>query len=156
MNKAEREITDEGRMEAILKGGKYAIFAMCRDAGPYVVTLSYGYDQGRNALYFHSAVKGLKLDILAVNPDVCATVIEDGGYVANQCAHRYSSVVIRGKMHVVGNPDERVHGLETLAVQLENDVAARKEMIGRISDEKWRNMTILRLDIKEMTGKSGH
>jgi nitroimidazol reductase NimA-like FMN-containing flavoprotein (pyridoxamine 5'-phosphate oxidase superfamily) len=155
MHKAEREITDRSAMEAILKEGKYAFIAMCRDSEPYIVTLSYGYDAGRNALYFHSAAKGLKLDVLAANPAVCATVIEDGGYIADECAHRYRSVVLRGQMQVVGNPAERLRGLETLAEQLETDVAARKEKISSLGDAKWRSMAILRLDIAEMTGKSG-
>ena len=155
MNKAEREITDRSAMEAILREGRYAIIALCRDAEPYIVSLSYGYDAGRNALYFHSAAKGLKLDFLASNGAACATVIADGGYVVDQCAHRYRSVVLRGRMQVVGSPEERIHGLETLAEQLETDVAARKEKISRLGGEKWRSMAILRLDIAEMTGKSG-
>jgi uncharacterized protein len=155
MNKAEREITDREQMTTVLKGGRYAIIALCRDNEPYVVTLSYGYDQGRNALYYHSAIKGLKLDFIAANRRACATVIEDGGYVANQCAHKYRSVVLRGKMCIVDDPGERLHGLETIAGQLEADLAARKEKISRLSEEKWRSMAILRLDIEEMTGKSG-
>jgi uncharacterized protein len=155
MNKAEREITDRAAISGILSAGMYAIIALCRDNEPYVVTLSYGYDPGKDALYFHSAAKGLKLDFLAANGAACGTVIEDGGYVANQCSHRYRSVVMRGKMRVVDEPGERLHGLETIARQLEADVAARKEKISRLSEEKWRTMAILRLDIEEMTGKSG-
>ena len=100
-------------------------------------------------------MKGLKLDFLAANPAVCATVIEDGGYVANQCSHRYRSVVLHGKMYVVDDPGERLHGLETIARQLEADMPARREKISRMSEEAWRGMAILRLDIEEITGKSG-
>jgi uncharacterized protein len=88
MNKAEREITDHATMAGILRDGRYAIVALCRDNEPYIVTLSYGYDPERSALYFHSAAKGLKLDFLAANGAACATVIEDGGYVTDQCSHR--------------------------------------------------------------------
>ena len=155
MNKAEREITDKSQLLEILGRGKYAIIAMCRDNEPYIATLSYGYDPAGTALYFHSAVKGRKMDFLTANPAVCATVIEDGGYVANQCSHRYRSVVLYGKMHVVEDTGERLHGLETMARQLEADLTARKEKISRLSEEAWRGMAILRLDIEEMTGKSG-
>jgi general stress protein 26 len=101
MNKAEREITDNSQLLEILERGKYATIAMCRDNEPYIVTMSFGYDPARHALYFHSAVKGRKLDIIAANPAVCATVIEDGGYLVNQCSHRYRSVVLDGNMHIV-------------------------------------------------------
>jgi nitroimidazol reductase NimA-like FMN-containing flavoprotein (pyridoxamine 5'-phosphate oxidase superfamily) len=155
MNKAEREITDNGQLLEILERGKYAIIAMCRDNEPYIVTMSFGYDPARHALYFLSAVKGRKLDIIAANPSVCATVIEDGGYLVNQCSHRYRSVVLDGKMHIVDDPAERLHGMETIARQLETDLAARKEKISRLDGEAWRSMAILRLDIEDMTGKSG-
>ena len=105
-------------MLEILGRGKYAIIAMCTDNESYIATLSYGYDPAGTALYFHSAVKGRKMDFLTANPAVCATVIEDGGYVANQCSHRYRSVVLYGKMHVVEDAGERLHGLETMARQL--------------------------------------
>ena len=78
------EITDKSQLLEILGRGKYAIIAMCTDNEPYIATLSYGYDPAGTALYFHSAVKGRKMDFLTANPAVCATVIEDGGYVANQ------------------------------------------------------------------------
>ncbi|HEY3274232.1 MAG TPA: pyridoxamine 5'-phosphate oxidase family protein [Methanocella sp.] len=155
MNKAEREITDNSQLLEILERGKYATIAMCRDNEPYIVTLSFGYDPAGHALYFHSAVKGRKLDIIAANPAVCATVLEDGGYVVNQCGHRYRSVVLYGQMHIVHDPGERLHGLETIAGQLEADMAASKEKISRLGEEAWRGMAILRLDIEEMTGKSG-
>jgi nitroimidazol reductase NimA-like FMN-containing flavoprotein (pyridoxamine 5'-phosphate oxidase superfamily) len=155
MNKAEREITDNGQLLEILERGKYAIIAMCRDNEPYIVTMSFGYDPARHALYFHSAVKGRKLDIIAANPAVCATIIEDGGYLVNQCSHRYRSVVLDGNMHIVDDPAERLHGMETISRQLETDLAARKEKISRLDGEAWRSMAILRLDIEEMTGKSG-
>jgi nitroimidazol reductase NimA-like FMN-containing flavoprotein (pyridoxamine 5'-phosphate oxidase superfamily) len=64
-------------------------------------------------------------------------------------------VVLYGKMRVVNDTGERLHGLETMARQLEADLAARKEKISRLNEEAWRGMAILRLDIEEMTGKSG-
>ncbi|WP_424358594.1 pyridoxamine 5'-phosphate oxidase family protein [Methanocella sp. MCL-LM] len=64
MNKAEREITDPGIIADILKAGKYAVIAMCRENEPNVVTLSYGYDAGQSCLYFHTAPTGLKLDFV--------------------------------------------------------------------------------------------
>jgi nitroimidazol reductase NimA-like FMN-containing flavoprotein (pyridoxamine 5'-phosphate oxidase superfamily) len=48
-----------------------------------IVTLSYGYDSEKKTLYFHSAKKGLNWDFINSNKRVCATVIEDGGYIIN-------------------------------------------------------------------------
>jgi len=80
-NRPNREITSAEEIRDILRRGKYVVIALCRDNEPYVVTLSYGYSEKQNCLYFHVATKGLKLDVIRTNPHVCATVIEDGGYV---------------------------------------------------------------------------
>ena len=155
MNKAEREITDPDVITEILKTSKYAIIGMCRGKEPYVVTLSYGYDKGPNCLYFHSAPKGLKLDFIAENPEVCATVIEDNGYVKDKCSHRYRSLVLRGKMYVVAEEEEKLHGMDVIARQLEDDSDARQKKLRNLPGAEWSRLTVLRLDIEEMTGKAG-
>jgi nitroimidazol reductase NimA-like FMN-containing flavoprotein (pyridoxamine 5'-phosphate oxidase superfamily) len=78
------------------------------------VTLSYGFDAERGALYFHAAHKGLKLEFIAANPRACASIVEDLGYRNGECAHDYRSAVLFGRMSVVESPDERRHGLHVL------------------------------------------
>jgi nitroimidazol reductase NimA-like FMN-containing flavoprotein (pyridoxamine 5'-phosphate oxidase superfamily) len=80
INRPDREITDEEEILRILKNGKYATLSLCKNNEPYIVTLSYGYEEQSNSLYFHCAKKGLKLVFIKNNPRVCATIIEDGGY----------------------------------------------------------------------------
>lgn len=75
---------------------------MCRKNEPYIVTLSYGFDKTKNAFYLHSALKGLKYEFLRENSSVCATIIDDKGYMINECAHAYRSLVVWGKMCLVG------------------------------------------------------
>ncbi|MBW6479881.1 MAG: pyridoxamine 5'-phosphate oxidase family protein, partial [Bacteroidales bacterium] len=79
-NRPNRELKTQEEINSILSKGKYAVISMCRDNEPYIVTLSYGADLTSKTLYFHCATKGLKLDFLSSNKNVCATVIEDGGY----------------------------------------------------------------------------
>jgi nitroimidazol reductase NimA-like FMN-containing flavoprotein (pyridoxamine 5'-phosphate oxidase superfamily) len=155
MNKAEREINDPDTLVEILKRGKYAIIGMCRDKEPYVVTLSYGYDTDHDCLYFHSASKGLKLDFITENPEVCATVLEDNGYVKNDCSHRYRSIVLRGKMYVVSEEAEKLQGMDVLAYHLEDDPDARQKKLRNLASADWSRLTVLRLDIEELRGKTG-
>ena len=42
---------------------------MADEAGPYIVPLNFGFSD--DSLYFHSAHKGRKIDILKKNPRVC-------------------------------------------------------------------------------------
>ncbi len=63
-NRPNRELKSQTEIVNILKTGKYAVISMCADNEPYIVTLSYGYDELKNTLYFHSAKHGLKLDFI--------------------------------------------------------------------------------------------
>jgi uncharacterized protein len=154
MHLHEREIKDLEAIREILLQGKYAVIAMCSGQSPYLVTLNYGYDRERHALYFHSATKGLKLEILAQNPRVCATVIQDRGYVAGECAHAYRSAVLYGPMQLVDDADEKKHGMLTMLYQLEAEPQAMATRL--LAKEKFlRGTAMLRLDIEQITAKEG-
>jgi nitroimidazol reductase NimA-like FMN-containing flavoprotein (pyridoxamine 5'-phosphate oxidase superfamily) len=154
MNKQEREITDEQILRGILKQGKYTTIAMCRTDEPYIVTLNYGYDEEKHALYFHTALKGLKLDFIRDNPEVCGTVIEDKGYIMDKCAHGYCTVVFWGTMTVVEALEEKKYGMDILLHHLEDRPDTLKKRILK-DDTVYQNVGILRLDIHESSGKEG-
>ena len=153
-NRPNRELTHESEIFDILKNGKYAVISMCRDNEPYIVTLSYGFDSEKNSLYLHCSPRGLKLDFINTNPHVCATVIEDGGYVINECGHNYRTVVFWGIIRIVADLDEKKHGMRVLLNHLENQPEIINEKLVK-SDDFYSKMEILRLDIIEIHGKAG-
>ncbi|MHC5039613.1 MAG: pyridoxamine 5'-phosphate oxidase family protein [Planctomycetota bacterium] len=154
LHRKEKEITSEEEIEEILRDGKYATIALCRGNEPYIVTLSYGYDKGKGALYFHCAKKGLKIDFLRENPKVCATVIEDKGYKKDECEQAYRSVVFWGEMAVVEDLPEKIHGMDVLLQHLEENPDPIRER--NLKEEKaYKGVGILRLDIQSLTGKRG-
>ena len=152
LRKKEREITGHSQKRRILKEGKYATLALCRENEPYAVTLNYGYDEPGNCLYFHSALKGLKLDFLSQNPNVCATIIEDLGYVQGQCDHHYRSLVLWGTMSVVDNLDEKQHGMNILLEHLERHPEEIKKRALSTQDV-YQKVAVLRMDIVQICGK---
>ncbi|MBI5230822.1 MAG: pyridoxamine 5'-phosphate oxidase family protein [Coriobacteriales bacterium] len=155
MHLVDRQITNHAELEAIIGAGRFATLAMARNEEPYAVTLSYGYDRENRRLYFHSAHEGLKLEFIAKNPRVCATIVIDRGYLDGQCAHAYSSVVMHGDLVLVDDPDEMRHGMRTMCRQLESnpyEVYARHRLD---DDETYKRMAVLRLQIHEMTAKQG-
>ncbi len=154
MNLQDRQITEKEEISDILRNGKYAAIALCKNNKPYIVTLSYGYDEAQNTFYLHTAHKGLKLEIISQNPYVCAMVINDLGYIEGKCSHAYRSVVIYGKMAVVEGLAEKKHGFEVLFAHL-NESPDRYKQRGLKDDVGYDRAVMLRLDIKEMTGKAG-
>ncbi|MBN2414887.1 pyridoxamine 5'-phosphate oxidase family protein [bacterium] len=154
MQQPEREIGDRDVMLGMLRQGRYVSIALTADDRPYIVTLSYGYDRNRHALYFHSGVKGLKLDIMAKNPRVCATLIEDRGYRMGECSHAYRSLLLYGSIRLVTDPEEQRHGLEVLLEHLEEDPEPiRRRSLG--SDAVFEKTAVLTLTIEEMTAREG-
>ena len=154
LRRKDKEITDSVRQNDILKNGLFTTLGFCRNNEPYVITMNYGFDSDKNALYFHCAQQGLKLDFIRDNPNVCATVIQDLGYKHGECDHAYRSVVCRGKMSVIEDPKEKRHALEILVHHLEkNPDPIRVQNLEK--NESYPKVVILRMDIEEMTEKEG-
>jgi len=152
MHKSERQIQDREAMVQLVKNKRYVTIAMCRESEPYIVTMNYGYDMDQHVLFFHCALKGLKLDFIRQNPRVCATVVDDRGYQMGQCEHAYGSVVFWGDMFIVQSLDEKKHAMDVLLHHLENKPDAVRSRTLK-DDSVYDTMTILRLDIREITGK---
>lgn len=155
MQNREREITDKGEVWAIIEGGRYATLSLCRGNEPYVVTLNYGPDPRTKALYFHCALKGLKLEFVRENSKVCGTVIEDRGYLMSKCSHAYTSAVFWGRMTIVSDPEGKRHALAVMIDHLEDDPDAVKDRLLK-NKEVTDGVGILRLDIKTISGKKGN
>ena len=152
-NRPTRELKLDSEIKEILKNGKFTVISLCRNNEPYIVTLSYGFDSDHNSLYFHCATKGLKLDFIRSNPTVCATVIDDGGYVMGQCEHHYKTVVFWGQLKVVTELEEKVHGMKILLNHLEKDSGVIANYLVK-SNSQASKMEILRLDITQIHGKA--
>jgi nitroimidazol reductase NimA-like FMN-containing flavoprotein (pyridoxamine 5'-phosphate oxidase superfamily) len=152
MQRSEREMTGRNEMNEVLRRGKYAHLSLSRGDEPYILTLSYGFDEQSNQLYFHTAHAGMKLDIIRYNPRACGTVIEDLGYIHGECSHKFRSVVISGTIKILSDLDEKKHGMMVMFHHLEeNPDAMRERFLG--TDEAYSKVNVLRMDILEMTGK---
>jgi nitroimidazol reductase NimA-like FMN-containing flavoprotein (pyridoxamine 5'-phosphate oxidase superfamily) len=152
LRRSDRKIQDPLQLEAVIKNGKYAAVALCRNNEPYIVTLSYGYDEADRALYFHGAKDGLKIDFLKANPAVCLTIINDQGYIPDICSHAYKTIVIRGKMELLEDEAERMKGIEILIHHLEENP---EKMLAKVKQPSgsWDKTQVFRLKIEEITGK---
>ena len=153
MKKKEREITDKNTIIEILKNGKFATISMCRANEPYIVTLSYGFDFKRNSLYFHSAKEGLKVEFLRENSNVCGTIVDDLGYIMNDCSHKYRSIVFWGKMATVEDLEEKKYGFNIILNHLEDNPGKVKKKFFK-NEQAYDSICMIRLNIIEMTGKA--
>jgi len=152
MRRADRAVTDKSKMADIIKMGKYAAVALCNNDEPYIVTLSYGFDEATDTFYFHGAAKGQKIDFIKKNPKACLTIVEDLGYQYDHCTHAYRSVICRGNMVFVDRPEERTHGMTVMIRQLEPHPETQLAKI-RESDALWRQTQMFKLIVESITCK---
>jgi nitroimidazol reductase NimA-like FMN-containing flavoprotein (pyridoxamine 5'-phosphate oxidase superfamily) len=154
ISKAESEVKDPVAIEGILRRCKWMSIALSSEDGPYIITLSYGYDRERNALYFHTSRKGLKLEVIRKDPRACGTVVEDLGYIHGKCDHAYRSLVMFGRISFVDGPEEMSHAFDVLLSHLERDPdAVRRELLSGAGAS--RSVQILRFDIEGIRCKQG-
>jgi uncharacterized protein len=154
MRRSERQITDQAVIEEILQKGKFTTLALCRNNEPYIVTLSYGYESDSKSLYFHCAKNGLKTDFVQDNPSVCATIIQDNGYIQGECAHAYRTLVIRGNLEVLTDESDKAKAVNVLIDHLEERPEIMRAKLQNKS-EQYKEMRTWRLIIEEISGKEG-
>ena len=155
MRRADKEISSPEEIDALLSSGTFVTIGLSDGAQPYLVTLSYGFDAEARRLYCHVAPTGHKLDVLAANPAACGTVIRDLGYVGGNCTQHYESVVVYGRLRLVGDNEEARHGMQALMIQLEADPLATWAADDLDNPATWRRFRVLAFDVERATGKRG-
>ncbi len=151
MRLKEQAIKDEVEMVAILRKVGYVTMAMCQDEEPYLVTVSHGYDDERNAIYFHCAFKGKKIEVLKANNVVWGEAVDNLGTQEGECGQRYATTQFRGTVTFVDNMDEKRHGLRTLISAFGDD--PEKFFDKPDGEERLEKLNIGRVDINYMSGK---
>lgn len=150
MKRKDKEITEEVILKKILKSTQYVTVAMSVDNQPYLVSLSHGYDENRNCIYFHCAQDGKKLDFLKANNQVWGQALLDCGYIQGECNHNFASVHFKGKVTFITDLNEKLHAIQTMIRQLDKNP---EQLIAKLKIERLKNTIIGRIDIETMTGK---
>jgi len=151
LRRKEKSIDSREELIHILKSCKYITVALCQNNEPYLATLSHGYDQERNCLYFHCAKEGKKIDILKENNLVWGQALLDKGYVRGACDHLYATTQFRGRVTLLDDFAEKKHALEVMIEGLENDPQKVKE--AQLTEKSIQRVQIGRIDIEYMSGK---
>lgn len=151
MRRKEKEVTSREEMVRVILEAEHVTVAMCDEAGPYLVTLTHGYDEGRNALYFHCAREGRKVDALRRDDRVWGQAMVDLGYADGSCDHLYQTTQFKGRATFVDDIEEKRHALRTMIRQHESDPERLFEE--QVTEETLRSVCIGRIDVDLMTGK---
>lgn len=148
MLKKDQEITETSAMEAVIRASVVCRLALSDKDQPYIVPLCFGYRD--NTLYFHSGVKGRKLEILRKNPSVCFEFEVNVGVLKAEeaCSWNmaYQSVVGFGKAVFLEDMAEKQKALSIIVGQYSDKTL-------QLPDAKLRKTIVIKVPIDAMTGK---
>jgi nitroimidazol reductase NimA-like FMN-containing flavoprotein (pyridoxamine 5'-phosphate oxidase superfamily) len=151
VRRKEKEVTDRDEMVRVLLETRHVTIAMCDEEGPYLATLTHGYDRDRNAIYFHCAWEGRKVDALKRDNRVWGQALIDLGYSQGSCDHLYETTQFRGRVTFVEDLEEKRHALMTMIRK--NEQEPEKVAAEQVTEDSVRRVNIGRIDIELMTGK---
>ncbi|MGD1151316.1 MAG: pyridoxamine 5'-phosphate oxidase family protein [Syntrophales bacterium] len=148
MRRSEREIKDRAVIDAIIRQCLVCRLGLSDGEEPYVVPLCFGYDG--EALYFHSASEGRKIDILRKNSRVCFEFdIPEGMREAEQGCRwgiKYRSVIGFGTAEIVDDQEGKRRALEIVMAQYSG-----KEYI--FLEDVVTKTAVIKVVIARVTGK---
>ena len=151
MRRREKEVTDKVELVRVLLKARHITIAMCDEDGPYLATLTHGYDEEQNAIFFHCAQQGRKVDALKRDSRIWGQALIDLGYVDGSCDHLYETTQFRGTVTFVDDLEEKRRALVIMVNKTERD--PKTVIHEQITDDSLRNVNIGRIDIDIMTGK---
>ena len=150
MRRKDREIS-RIEIDDIIKKSDVCRLAFADQNTPYIVTLNYGYEEYPEALFFHCASEGRKLDMLRKNNYVCFEMDIDHelhtGDKGCSCGTKYRSVVGYGRISEIEDHNEKIKGLNCIMKHYSEKTSFDFE------PEMVRKTTVLKLEITGMTGK---
>jgi uncharacterized protein len=149
MRRKDREIQDRTAIDEIISKAEVCRLGLSRDNHPYIVPVSFGYDE--NHIYFHSAEKGLKIDYMLANPQVCFEMEQDVQIVphaeqACKWGHAYTSVIGFGTVCEI--------------TEMPHKIEAMNHIMRHYSGKDWdfdaqtlANTRLWSISIEQVTGK---
>ncbi len=150
MRRTDKQITDPKMIHEILSTNTICRVALSDGIFPYVIPMNYGYKD--NSIFLHTAVEGRKLQIIRSNNNVCVEISDSIELVTseNACGYgtKFRSVIATGTVSEVKDPSEKIAALNLIMAQHtgKDDWDIPEKAVSKV--------TILRIDIKEITGKA--
>lgn len=152
MRRKEKEMKSRAGAEEILKRCSVGrLGTVSKDGTPMIKPVNFLYQNGK--IYFHSALKGEKMEHLALRSRVCFEVDETFGYVPAsdspcEANFAYRSVIVEGPARMLENPDDKIMVLNALMEKYQPGGRLRP-----LSKEMVREVGIVEVVAEKMTGK---
>lgn len=150
MRRHGQQLTGEACAQVLSRGSAGVLAVSGANGYPYAVPLSYVYHN--NAIFFHGAASGHKLDAIRQNGKASFCAIDRDEVIPEKLTTAYRSVIAFGTAHILEDEAEIRAGAQMLGQKYSPGM---DELINQEIETYMRHMTVVRLDIEHMTGKIG-
>ena len=117
------------------------------DGYPYAVPVSYVYADGK--IYFHTAVKGHKVDAIQTNGKVSFCVVEQDDVKPAEFTTYFRSVIAFGKARILEDGNEKLSALRLLADKYSHGEAGMEAEIAK----GFNHLLMVEITVEHLTGK---
>lgn len=148
MRRKDNELQNDDIVK-ILKNNSYGILSTISENGyPYGVPLNYIFLN--DSIYFHSAIKGHKLDNILNNDKVSFCVIGQSYVLPEEFNTKYESVIIFGKAIEVFDDEKDSALLEMINKYSSDYIKEGKEYI----EKAGKGTRVIKINIEHISGKA--
>ncbi|MBR6653096.1 MAG: pyridoxamine 5'-phosphate oxidase family protein [Oscillospiraceae bacterium] len=149
VRRSDRMISVEDAI-AVLKAADYGFLStVSSDGSPYGIPLSFVYIN--DALYFHCAPEGHKLDNILQNPEVCFCAVSQAETLADKFSVRYASAAVFGTAEVIKDDTEKRAALVALIEKYSpGHIPAGMDYINR----DFHKPLVVKITIQKISGKA--
>ena len=153
MRRKDREITDFQEIIQLLSTMKVIRLGLIDDDIPYIVPLNFGYkvENDQLTLYFHSALKGRKMEILKKHPQVCFEMDTDHqlieGNIACDSTFDFASIMGLGLISFIESPLLKIEALDQLMSHQSQHITFEYSPIDL------KQVSVYQLEVTEITAK---
>ena len=152
MRRFKQQLSKEECFE-ILRSAPRGVIAMNGENGyPYAVTINQYYDESDGKIYFHGAMQGKKVELLAKNNKICFTTTDEGHIEEGDWANTFKSVVCLGRVEEVNDKEKIYNQLRRLA----EGFYPSPESIEKEIESAGSRVKMYVISIDHMTGKLVH
>ena len=147
LRRKDKEITESREIEAVIKKATVCRLGLVDRDESYIVPVNFGYE--RNAIYFHSALEGRKVELIKKNNKVCFEIDTDVAIEEtdkSNCSVKYRSVIGRGRACILESNEEKLHGLKAIMRQCTGGEYS-------FSEERLDSVLVVEIKIENVTGK---
>ncbi len=116
MRRKDKEITDNTLTMAVLEKATTGHIALADGTNPYCIPINFAYHNGY--IYFHSATKGKKLDIIEKNNKICfqteLLAVPIKGDDPCDFGMKFTSINCTGTAEILDTPEEKKEALKII------------------------------------------